>query len=256
MAEDKVFIGIDVTTGKKPIKFAILDKRLHVLKTGAVTLEKATEIVLSYPQSVCAVDSPSGENKGFLDQPDFREKVGLPPHSGSYNTYRLCEYEIRRRFISIYNTPLEAEKARKWIKTGWQFYKNLREEGFVDYPQRGSRQIIETHPQAGFTVMLKKRPYRKAGLEGRLQRQLVLYQEGVDVPDPMYILQEWTRHSLINGELPFSDIHTHYMLDALMAAYTAFICDVEPENTVAVGDTIEGQILLPTKTLLDSYRSG
>jgi predicted RNase H-like nuclease len=82
---------------------------------------------------------------------------------------------------------------------------------------------------------------------------MVLYDEGLGVPNPMHILEEWTRHRLLTGQLNLDELYGHDALDALVSAYTAFMLDREPHHTIAVGDAAEGQIVLPTSVLRDSY---
>ncbi len=73
------------------------------------------------------------------------------------------------------------------------------------------------------------------------------------MPDPMMALEEWTRHHLMRGQLNMADIYSHDELDALAAAYTAYVLAREPHNTTAVGDPAEGQIILPTGALKERY---
>src|SRR2546425_80840 len=82
----------------------------------------------------------------------------------------------------------------------------VRAAGFERYAPDSAapRQVLEVHPHACFTVLLGHLPTPKNTLEGRLQRQLVLYRAGVGVPDPMQALEELTAHHLLAGtmELP------------------------------------------------------
>jgi predicted nuclease with RNAse H fold len=252
-SSETLYAGVDITSGRRPITYAILDTRLRVKTLADSTLDEMAELLKKADRIVCAIDAPSGGNKGLLTKAAVRKKVGLDPKAKSYSSYRLGEYEIRRRGISIYPTPLEEDDAKSRIQTGWRLYEALREADFVTYPQQGSRRMLETHPHGGFTVMIGVRPYSKTSLEGRLQRQLVLYKEGVEVPDPMYILEEWTRHRLLHGELVDDKIYNPDQLDALMAAYTAFLVDREAKNVSALGDPDEGLIVLPAGDVKDSY---
>jgi hypothetical protein len=254
MPHETVFIGVDITSGSRPVSYAVLDDRLHIEKLDEATLEEVVDIILGYPATVCAVNAPSGSNKSLLAEPDYRQRVGLAPDGDNYSTYRVCEYEIRRRGIGIYNTPSDADEASDWMKVGWQLYARLHKEGFVDYPRPGPRRLLEVHPHSAYATLIGRRPYRKTSLEGRLQRQLVLYDNGIDVPDAMHILPELTRHRLLTGQLDI-DIRSPDELDALVATYTAFLVEREPHNTAAVGDTSEGVIILPISpgALQDSY---
>ncbi len=253
MADESVYIGIDIAAGKRPVTCAVLSDKLKPTKLEDMSLAEAVDTVLSYQTVICAVDAPISQNKGLLATPDYRERIGLPPNQQNYSSYRVCEYELRRRGIYIYNTPSERSDASDWMQAGWEFYERLRGAGFVEYPRPGTRRVLETYPYASYYVLTGTRPYHKMSVEGRAQRQLVLYEEGVEVPDPMQILEEWTRHRLLTGQLNLENIHGHDQLDALIAAYTAYLVEKEPQHITAVGDIAEGQVILPTGELKESY---
>jgi predicted RNase H-like nuclease len=189
----------------------------------------------------------------LLTDKEYRVRIGLEREGVSYQGCRTGEYELRRRKITLYNTPVDAESAPSWMQTGWHIYDALRKHGFVDYPKSGNRRVFETYPHGSYTALIKHKPYPKSSVRGLLQRQLILYDEGVGVPDPMDILEEWTRHRIMTGQLENKGLFDHDQLDAVMAAYTAFLVAREPHNTIAVGDLIDGQIVLPVPELLDGY---
>lgn len=253
MIDETVFIGIDPTAGVRPITYAVLDGRLRIKTLRTAPLEEVLADVLTYPAVVCGVDAPAGRNRGLLADPDTRARLGLSADRHTYSRYRLCEYELRRRGIHVYSTPPDEQRIPRWMRVGWELYERLRAAGFVDYPLQGVRRLFETYPHAAYTVLIKKRPYAKTSIEGLLQRQLVLYEEGVGVPDPMRALEEWTRHRLRTGQLDLGIIYGHDELDALMAAYTAYIVEREPYNMTALGDPAEGLIVLPAANLQDAY---
>jgi len=88
-------------------------------------------------------------------------------------------------------------------------------------------------------------PMRKDSLEGRMQRQLLLFREGVEIPDPMDAFEEITRHHLLEGSLTLPRLFTHDELDALVSAYTAYVAARHPGRVTLVGDPEEGQIVVP-----------
>ena len=253
MTETPVYVGIDPAAARLSA-YAVLDEHLKIVKLGKATIEDLINVVAEYPAIICGVDAPIGPAKGLLEEPDYRRRLGLQPKRSNYSTCRVCEYELRRRKITLYNTPKDPEKAPSWMRSGWQLYEGLRKADFVEYPRIGSRRMFETYPYAIFTTLIGKRPYSKSSIEGLLQRQLVLFEEGVDVPDPMPHLEEWTRHRVKTGQIGRKNVLNHDSLDALAAAYTAYMVDREPQNMIALGDTAEGQIVLPVKDLKEIYR--
>jgi predicted nuclease with RNAse H fold len=254
MSEEQTYIGVNPTGSERSVAYAVLDDDLHVLKAENARLEAVIEQIDGYSHVFCAIAAPMEANKGLLADPDYRSRVGLPPDTKTYVNYRMCEYELRRRGISVRGTPQDAERAPAWIRIGWKLYEALRAGGFVAHPRPGPRQMCEVNAKGSFTVLIGKRPYPRRSVEGRLQRQLVLYEEGLDFSDPMGLLEEFTRHRLLTGEVNVSELHGHILLDALVGAYTAFLLKREPQHTSFVGDPIEGTIALPSEEIKESYR--
>ncbi|MBN1286941.1 MAG: DUF429 domain-containing protein [Anaerolineae bacterium] len=249
-----VFIGVDLTAGARPITCVILDAHRRVIARAEGDFDATLGAITAHESAVCAVDAPQGHNAGLMADPGYRARLGIPRGSKSYAGYRVCEYELRRRGIGLYNTPPDPTAAQAWMQTGWRFYAALRDAGFANWPGDSRRQVFEVHPHACYTVMLGRRPLRKTTLEGRLQRQLVLYRAGVDVPDPMLALQELTPHRLLLGDLSMDGrLYDHDALDAAAAAYTAWLAAHRPGEVTAVGDPDEGTIVVPAGELKDQY---
>jgi Protein of unknown function (DUF429) len=253
MSDDRVFIGIDPTAGVRHSTLAVLDSRLKIVRLEDMSLDAIFEIVTGFDTAICGIDAPIAPSKGLMADPEYRRRLGLEPGSKSYSNYRVGEYELRRRRIALYNTPVDPQQAKPWMQEGWKLYERLRKAGFVEYPHPGARRMFETFPYGGFAVLAGRRPYPKASIRGLLQRQLILFDEGLDVPDPMHNLEEWTRHRLMTGQVTHKGLYTHDQLDALIAAYTAFRSEKEPHDVSQIGDSGEGQIVLPVASLKDAY---
>ena len=251
-----VFIGIDPTAGRRPLNFAVLDSRLRILAQGEGNLEAVAAAVAGYESAVCAVDAPQSPNGGLLTLPEARQRYGLRPYSTTWSQFKVCEYLLRQHGIGIYNTPPEEAAVKAWMRVGWTLYDRLRGHGYQPLGPAAAdapRTFLEVHPHACYTVLLGHLPYNKNTLEGRLQRQLVLAEKGVDVPDAMEVFEEITRHRVLAGTLEFRDLLTHDQLDALVSAYTAFLAATHPRQVTWVGDETEGQIVVPAETLKDRY---
>jgi len=249
----EVYIGIDTTAGRRPVTVAMLDGNLNVVYLASLKLAEVVPLLAQYPRVFCGIDAPSHPNRGLLADSDYRQRHGLNPEGERYQSYRACEFDLRRRGIHIYNTPADERKVQRWMTVGWDLYDQLQENGFAYYPERGNRVMFETYPHADYTVLIKRRPYIKTGLEGRMQRQLVLYEQGINVPDGMDLLEEWTRYRFLTGQIPTDRLYEHDQLDALIAAYTAYLVGREPHRVSAVGELFDGQIILPTRELLEEY---
>lgn len=244
---DTVYIGIDPTAGKRPINYAVLDGDLKLVARGLGKLDKVLDVLAGYGSAVVAVDAPQSKNGGLMAEAARREQYGLAPTGTRWANYKVCEYELRRRGLRLYNTPGEEETAPTWMQLGFQLYDALKAQGYV-FHQPGAaeeKQMLEVHPHACYAVLLGRVPMRKDSLEGRLQRQLALYREGLDVPDAMESFEEITRHHLLQGTLTLPGLFTHDELDALVSAYTAYLAARQPERVTLVGDPAEGQIIIP-----------
>lgn len=256
LLEDMAFVGIDPTAGGRPLHVAALDGDLRPTAIQQGDVEAALAFVSKYERVVVAIDAPQSPNQGRMLDPEVRRRFNLDPHGRTWGGWKVGEYELRRRNIRLYNTPGDESQAPRWMRVGFLLYRQLASVGFRFYQPGealGSRVMLEIHPHACFTVLLGRRPFLKQTLEGRLQRQLVLYREGLDIPDPLKALEEITRHHLLSGELPLHGLLTHDELDALVAAYTAYLVACKPQRTAQVGDPEEGCITLPTAKLMDFY---
>jgi hypothetical protein len=113
--------------------------------------------------------------------------------------------------------------------------------------------MLEVYPHGSFTVTLGRIPFLKRTLEGRLQRQLLLHSLDVKVPDPMEIFEEITRHKILQGDLPLKGLYSVVELEALIAAYTAWLAAHKPDEITPVGDASEGAIFLPAAEIKSKY---
>jgi hypothetical protein len=126
--------------------------------------------------------------------------------------------------------------------------------GFISYPsENAAHQWMETQPHAAYCSLLGQLLLPKPTLEGRLQRQLILYEQDMGIKDPMEFFEEITRHRLMKGVLPMEFIYSAEELDALVAAFTAYLTVNQPSEVVWIGDKEEGQIVLPVSGLKEVY---
>lgn len=250
-----IYLGIDPTAGRRPLNYAILDSKLNIMTEASGFADDLLAAIEPHPNIICAVDAPLMPNPGLLSDPTRRAEVGLPANKTTYAQYRICEYGLKSRGINLYNTPTEAATAPKWMQAGWALYEKLRELGFETYTPGSTapRQFFEVHPHASFTVLLGHVPFRKDTLEGRLQRQLLLLDQGVNIVDAMDVLEEVTRHRILQGNLQLRGLRTHDELDALASALTAHYAHAKPRSITLVGDPQDGHIIVPTAQLKQRY---
>jgi predicted RNase H-like nuclease len=165
----------------------------------------------------------------------------------------LAEYQLCQRRISSHRTPSDEKDCPVWVQMGFALYRRLEGLGYKAYPVEADLQFIEVYPYASYCVLLERAPFPKTSLEGRIQRQLILYEEGLRIPDPLHIFDEITRHNLLQGRLPLDQLYSTAELDALVAAYSAMLAASKPEGITILGDPQEGQLVLPVAELKRSY---
>jgi predicted nuclease with RNAse H fold len=250
---DSVYVGIDPTSSRKSFTYAALDKDLNLIALSDGEMEDVTTFLAGQKSATVAINAPAGTNRGVVR--DQIKKEALAPLKKIRGAeFRLAEYELRARGISVLGTPASAALSAAWIQTGFELYRNLDKLGFAKYPNEESKHLLlETHPHACYCALLGQAPLSKSALEGRLQRQLVLYERGVKLKDPMDFFEEITRYKMIKGTWPIELLYLPEQLDALVAAYTAWLAVNKPDKTSNVGDEREGLIVLPEKELKEKY---
>jgi hypothetical protein len=98
-----------------------------------------------------------------------------------------------------------------------------------------------------FATFLQKKLLSRRTLEGRIQRALILYDQGMQIKDPMEFFEEITRYKLIQGILPLETLYTAKELDALVAGYVAWLTVRRPGQV----EILPGNMLLPTELIED-----
>ncbi|MEW6242610.1 MAG: DUF429 domain-containing protein [Chloroflexota bacterium] len=249
---DSVFVGIDPTSGRKSFTYAALDGDLRLVALTDGEMEDVTAFLAGQESATAAVNAPSGVNRGLVRE--RLKKEMLTPHPIRGVELRVAEHDLRERGITVGGTPGREESSPAWMQLGFDLYRKLKKMGFKRFPETdAAHRVMETHPHACFSVLLGQAPLPKPTLEGRLQRQIALHDAGLRIRDPMDFFVEITRHRLKLGILPMELIYLPEQLDALAAAYTAWMAVKRPGETMAIGDKQEGRIILPVPELKSRY---
>ncbi len=175
---------------------------------------------------VIAVDAPQSYNRRLLS------------HGGQPHRSRVCDYELLRRRIGVYQVPSRAEatgapeKVAPWISVGLDLHAKLRRRGY-EAPGEGSLPgalgqppaVLEVYPYASFLVIAGHRLTRKNTREGARMRVAALRGQNV----------VW------DGE--GHEYYDHDSLDALAAGLTGW--RFLQGAAFPLGDEREGLIWLP-----------
>jgi len=252
--EHSTFIGIDPTAGRRPFAYAALDGNLRMLALGQGVIDEVLAFVAGQRQATVAVCAPRQPNLRVMERPEVREQLIPPPKPGRWGKFRMAEYLLRQHHINSPKTPAQENDCPNWMRMGFTLHRRLEGLGYRAYPGEESQNVsLEVYPYACYTVLLGQPPYPKNALEGRLQRQLVLYEQKINVHDPMRFFEEITRHRLLHGMLPEEGVYAPGELDALVAAFTAWKAVLHPEQVTCLGHPDEGQVVLPVAELKSRY---
>jgi hypothetical protein len=257
---ETIFIGIDPTAGTRPMAYAAIDQDLRLIALDEGELDEITAFVGGQKAAFVAVSSPRRPNQGLMKLEEIRNQLKPVPKPGRWLGYRVAEYQLRQRNIHVIRTCGEKQRCPNWMQRGFEVYRKLESLGCHDYPlqekqqaQKIRYQVLEVYPHGVFTALLERIPYPKNDLEGRLQRQLILHNLGLDMPDPMRIFEEITRYRILKGTLPMEGLFEAPQLDALAGAYTAWVAATAPQKVTLLGHPQEGQVVLPIPALNPRY---
>jgi hypothetical protein len=250
-----IYVGVDLIAGKgNPLRvprsytYVALDHDLKVQAIGTGGLQEVAAYAGGLAEGCVAINAPRRPNQGLMRQDEVRQQLLPVPKPGSWLNYRVAEYELRMSGQQVLPTPARAEDCSPWMKASFDLYRCLDQAEYQAFPAAGGRRLsFEVHPHAAFTALLGLPPFSRETLEGRLQRQLVLYELGLKIADPMDFFEEVTRFKFLKGNLPVKGIYSLPELDALVAAYTAFLAATNPARVILLGRPEEGQIVLPAQ---------
>ena len=235
--------------------YAALDKTLRVLTLSQGSSEDLKTYASGQSAAVIAINAPR------------RLSPDIPPRTSQTTLFpvtplpkpirgRLADRQLREHNLGHPHTPATLEECPTWMRRGFTLYESLVAIGYCDYPS-GSQplQVMEVFTHATFTLLSGDPPLPRNTLEGRLQRQLLLNDKDVGVPDPMRFFEEVTRYKLHRGILPLGEIRLPAELDALAAAYTGWLAIKQPERIMLYGDEREGQVVVPVGLMMPKVQS-
>lgn len=240
------FIGIDPAAGRGGIAYAALDGDLKPLALGKGSLTDVLAYAGGQQEAWVAVHGPAALNRGLMADKKRRAAFSPAPKPGQLLNLRLAEYLVLQRRFPIYKTPRKPDGLRGWHRTSLRLHEQLDKLGFKAQPRsEAKRKRLESVPDLCYRRWLGRIPFYPHSIEGRLQRQLALYDFGLRIPDPMEFFEEITRHRILHGILPEEMLYRPAELNALALAALAWLAAREPQHVESLGDKREGEITLP-----------
>jgi hypothetical protein len=177
-----IFAGVGLSSGRKPVTFAVLDESLNVSLLEKWDSSEVLPHLQGYESGALAVDVPSS-------------KLGQALYT-----------DLRKKFL-----PLEKRHSKRWL---------------------------ETNAQDCFRALSGHKLFPRRSLEGRLQRSAILYEQGLQIKDPVELFEEITRYKLVQGILPLEGLPSSNELDALVSAYLAWLVINRPQQVVMRGEFV------------------
>ena len=240
-------IGIDIAPSRRPFSYAAIDSEKRLLAMGQCQVLELLAYTSGQQQAVIALNAPMQPNQGLMEQEEVRKGLTPRPKANRWTDLRLAEYQLHAASIEVPHTPRKEKDCHGWQRHGFTLAENFASYGFKPYAanEDAPLQMLETQTDAIFHLLTGNEPAEDRSLEGRLQRQLVLYDRDMPVTDPMKLFEEITRFRLLKGELAVNDVLSTGELNALTAAWLAWLAVNEPDNMQKFGTAEEGEIYLP-----------
>lgn len=242
----RTYMGIDLTSQREHFTCAVIDTSRKIKFCGTVSLPEWENLLGSGQDILLGVNSPLSLNLGYMADEEYRQQLNPLPAKSRYTNLRVCEYQLLCRGLAPARTPKDVGRFSPGMQRAFKFSSEMGMKGFQFWPFPNSRfQMLEVNADAAYWSLLKVKPFSGSSLEGRIQRQLCLQSNGVSVNDAMEFFEEITRHRLLSGQLPENLILSSTSLNALAAAYTAWVVVNRPSEYQRFGEADEGLIYLP-----------
>lgn len=237
-----IFFGIDIRNQPVPYTYLALDATNQPVASGKCDRDDLLAVIASFEPVRVAINAPLNLNIGLLRRGG--KKKSFP---GRYPNMRAIEYAFAQHDIPIYHTPDEMRKCHLFMKLGIRLGRILTQQDFKRFPVEDTpKQFMEVPADVAYWALSSADIVDETNLIGRLQRQLILYDLYLPVKNPMNFFEEVTRYRLKHGLIPEEPVLSTEELNAWITAYTALLTVRTPEKIKILGNTEEGEIVLPT----------
>jgi len=177
-----------------------------------------------------------------IDFSSGRQPVTFATLDDTLNIILLEKYEVAHVIAHLKQygklslaVNIPSTKIQQGIHSGFQ--KNIAQTGLRPYTAKAApKQLLETNAQDCFRTLIGKAPLPRRTFGGRVQRALILYDQGMRINDPMDFFEEITRHHMLSGVFPNELLYSASELEALAAAYIAWLAVNEPGQVTIMGN--------------------
>jgi hypothetical protein len=239
--EFTTFLGVDISGGRKPFTYVALDGKRKALAMGGGSAVDVLSFAAGQASVLLAI-SASGPTSNLVAP----AKGGEPP----LPVLRLAS----PRQFNLDGQPSADYPA--WSRAAFAMVEQFSSLDFKPFPaEEHPRQWLEAPAESGFQALLGLPPLDGGTLEGRIQRQLVLFDQDLDVPDAMEFFEEITRFKILHSHLPYDKVLPSGELNAWLAASTAWQAAKLPASVRQSGAVESGLVYYPLKLEKDQARA-
>jgi hypothetical protein len=238
MPDFTTFIGVNAGNGRKPFTYVALDKDRRLLAVGGGGPVDVLSFAAGQPCALIGLSAPTRPGSLKPAQPD---EPPLP-------VFRLSGQHQYQLDLTGEPQPDPNTGFPAWLSASLGLVSQFQSLGYRLFPAEGQpHQWLETPAESAFSALLGLQPFEGGTLEGRIQRQLVLFDLDLDVPDAMDFFEEITRFKLLHGHLPYEKVLPLAELNAWLAANTAWQAVHQPEKVRQAGKPESGQVVYPIR---------
>ncbi len=238
--EEEVFIGVVINSNGRRFFWVALNKHKEILTFQKTSLEKLLVFIKSFPHVTIGLETPairSRHGKSVISGLEFYSQPArspLPAWQEIMENRNIHPPVISSRVKPDFQAPGIAE-----------FYRQAFMFEHVN--------IIHVNAYCSLCCLLGQNPLPRSSLEGKIQRQLVLAEQGINLPDPMIYFEELTRFKLLHGVLPQKIILPLQEMNGLLCALTVWNTINQSESTLQIGNPPDSSITLPVPELQEKY---
>jgi hypothetical protein len=172
-----------------------------------------------------------------VDFTSGRHPVMLAVLDDTLNVFLLEKYDIAQAVARLkeydeVSLAVNVPSTTRLLEIYSGFKKQVGQAGFESYSTKNvQKQLIETNAQEYFRALIRKSLLPRRTLEGRVQRGLILFEQGLRITDPMDFFEELTSYHILDGVFPNELLNSSSELDALASAHVAWLVVNEPGRT-------------------------
>ncbi len=239
--EEEVYVGVEVNPSGRKFTWAALNNRKELLTYQKTPLDRLLIFCKNIPRVTIGIETPAVRCRNG--------KPALPglEYAGHPNGWTLPAWQEALLAKNIQPPAGGSQPGSPYLQSPGlvEFYRQVFALEHIT--------LTQVNGYVSLCCLLGQLPLPKASLEGKIQRQLILVEQGLNLPDPMSYFEELTRFKILHGMLPEKIILPLAYLNVILAAYTVWKEHNEAVDTLQIGNPPDAAIVIPVPALRDRY---